>query len=251
MKDYLCAKRDGLTVLAVFLLLIAPMSLFVSHIELLDSVSDSEGMFYGVLTNSAGTQGFLITLAVLLIGSMTIGMTPKQRWEKFVQLGIILVIGFGAKTGLKHVTESPRPYTEVLTHQLLIPKPAHFYQLTSSQQDQLIEQVSEQVSPWRTQHWLGETDYSFPSGHTMFVAICLVCFGGVFMENKRYGLVGILLIWGVGVAYSRLWIGMHRPIDLVGSVLFIGLVYAVMPNLSIWSDRVFEWLKLHKRLSTQ
>lgn len=251
MKEYLHAKRYGLTVLAVFLLLIAPMTLLVSHIELLDSVSDSEGLFYSVLTNSAGSQGFLITLAVLLLCSLTLTLTPKQRWEKLLQLGIILVIGFAAKTGLKHFTESPRPYTEVLTHQLLIPKPSHFYQLTASKQDQLIEQVSTQVSPWRTQHWLGETDYSFPSGHTMFVAICLVCFGGLLVEHKRYGLAGILLLWGVCVAYSRLWLGMHRPIDLVGSVLFIALAYAAMPNISLWSGKLFEWLKLHMRLSPQ
>lgn len=251
MKEYLHAKRYGLAVLAVFLLLIAPMTLLVSHIELLDSVSDSEGLFYSVLTNSAGSQGFLITLAVLLLCSLTLTLTPKQRWEKLLQLGIILVIGFAAKTGLKHFTESPRPYTEVLTHQLLIPKPSHFYQLTTSKQDQLIEQVSTQVSPWRTQHWLGETDYSFPSGHTMFVAICLVCFGGLLVEHKRYGLAGILLLWGVCVAYSRLWLGMHRPIDLVGSVLFIALVYAAMPNISLWSGKLFEWLKLHMRLSPQ
>ncbi|EGU47920.1 phosphatidylglycerophosphatase B [Vibrio ichthyoenteri ATCC 700023] len=240
MKDYLYTKRYGLAVLTAFLLLIAPMTLMVSHIDLLSSVNEGEGFFFSLLTNSAGSPGFLITLAVLCLVSLTLDLTPKQQWQKAVQLGIILVIGFAAKTGLKHVTESPRPYTEVLTHQLLIPKPAHFYQLSPHQQDQLITQVSNQVSPWRTQHWLGETDYSFPSGHTMFVAICLVCFGGLFIEHKRYGLAATLLIWGVAVAYSRLWIGMHRPIDLVGSAIFVALVYTMLPNFSVWLDTLFD-----------
>lgn len=243
MKDYLYTKRYGLALLAVFLLLIAPMTLMVSHIEFLEQVSDSEGMFFSLLTHSAGSHGFLITLAVLLLAGLTLKMTPAQQWAKLWQLAVILVIGFAAKTGLKQLTESPRPYTELLTYQLLIPKPAHFYDLTVSQQDSLIEQVSTQVSPWRTQHWLGETDYSFPSGHTIFVAICLVCFGGMFIEHKRYAWAGLLLVWGLGVAYSRLWIGMHRPIDLIGSTVFVAAVYTLIPNMTLLSQKWIELIK--------
>ncbi|MEF1292134.1 phosphatase PAP2 family protein, partial [Vibrio sp. M260118] len=44
------------------------------------------------------------------------------------------------------------------------------------------------------------------------------------------------------VAYSRLWLGMHRPEDLVGSILFVGLVYLLIPNLDKWTDKLLSEL---------
>ena len=247
MKSVLQAKRNGLLLLVILLLLIAPMTLLVSHIELLSPESDFEGATFTILTNSAGSSGFLVTLAVLAIAAFTLKMTPKQQLSKVIQLGVILLVGFAAKTGLKHLTESPRPYTEVLSHQLLVPNPAHFYQLSAAQQESVINKVSENVSHWRTQHWMGETDYSFPSGHTIFAAICVAFFGGLFLEHKRYAMAATLMVWALGVAYSRLWLGMHRPIDLIGSVLFVALVYALLPSMEGLSEKIGNVLNLNKR----
>lgn len=242
MKEYLSNKQYGLGLLVIFLLVVAPMSLLVSHIDLLSDVSFTTGLFITALTDSAGSKGFLITLAILLAVSWKLVDSPKAFFAKLVQLGVILVIGFAAKTGLKHMTESPRPYTELLSHQLLIPQPDHFYKLNTVQQADVIDQISEQVSNWRTRHWQGEKDYSFPSGHTIFAAICLAFFGGLFVQEKQYGLAALVGIWALGVAYSRLWLGMHRPIDLVGSILFICAVYLLVPKFDKISDRVFTML---------
>ena len=92
-----------------------------------------------------------------------------------------------------------------------------------------IESVSGKISEWRTKHWQGEKDYSFPSGHTLFVAICVAFFGGLFMEKRQYWLVTALLSWAGLVMFSRLWLGMHRPVDLVGSLAFGGLLYVIVP----------------------
>ena len=238
MNDYLHAKRYGLALLAAFFLLITPMMLLVSHIDLLAPVGDVEGLFYSLLTDSAGSSGFLVTLTILLLAALRLKLTSKQRWNQWVQLGVILVIGFAAKTGLKHLTQSPRPYTELLMHQLVIPNPTYFYALNANQQDGLIEKVSAQVSPWRIQHWVGETDYSFPSGHTIFTAICLALFGGLFVEHKRYAMAGGILVWALIVAYSR-------SIDLMGSIVFVAAVYAVLPNMMPWSEKLFDWIKAH------
>ncbi|WP_260260465.1 phosphatase PAP2 family protein [Vibrio intestinalis] len=244
MKAHFNTKRHGLGLLLLLLLVIAPMTLLVSHIELLSHVSDLQGFSMTLLTHSAGSSGFLVTLAVLCSLSLLCRMTPKARVALMAQLGLILVIGFVAKTGLKHLTESPRPYTELLTHQLLIPNPSHFYKLNEAQQVNAIERISNHVSEWRTLHWQGETDYSFPSGHTIFVAICLAFFGGLFVEHKRYALAAVLFVWGVGVAYSRLWLGMHRPADLIGSVLFVSVVYALAPNFYPLVSQLWQRLKL-------
>lgn len=106
MKNFIQNKREGLLLLVAFLLVVAPMSLFVSHIDLLSEVSDLTGLGYTLLTDSAGSKGFLITLSLLVLASWKIVGTNSQLLSKLVQLGIILVIGFAAKTGLKHMTES-------------------------------------------------------------------------------------------------------------------------------------------------
>ncbi|MGY5540494.1 phosphatase PAP2 family protein [Vibrio brasiliensis] len=245
MKNLLKNKRDGLVLLVAFLLVIAPMSLIVSHIDLLSEVNDFTGIVFTVLTDSAGSSGFLFSLSLLVFITWRIIGNHPEFINKMAQLAIILVIGFAAKTGLKHMTESPRPYTELLTHQLLIPKPEHFYKLDSLQKSQVIDEISQQVTEWRTRHWQGEKDYSFPSGHTIFASICLAFFGGIFVSNKRYTLAALLGCWAVAVAYSRLWLGMHRPIDLVGSIVFVAAVYAVVPR--------FDWAVnklLSRRMST-
>lgn len=228
--------------LIAFLFVIAVMSMFVSHIDLLSEVSDFTGQSFTLLTDSAGSKGFLITLSVLVLAMWRIVGTNSQFVSKLAQLGIILVIGFAAKVGLKHMTESPRPYTELLAHQLLIPQPEHFYNLDATQKAEVIGEISQKVSPWRTKHWQGEKDYSFPSGHTIFAAICVAFFGALFWQTKHFGLVAMLGIWAASVAYSRLWLGMHRPEDLVGSIVFVGMVYLLMPNLDLWVNKLLSLL---------
>lgn len=154
-------------------------------------------------------------------------------------LGLLLVIGFASKTGLKLMTESPRPYTELLAAEQLIETPETFYQLDTKQQANVINQISEHVSDWRTRHWQGEKDYSFPSGHTIFVSICLAFFGGLFLQNKCYISALSLWMWGMSVAYSRLWLGMHRPEDLIGSVLFVAIVFTLLPTFQIKKQMPF------------
>ncbi len=230
MKEYLINKRAGLALLVTFILVTAVVSFVVSPINLTGKVSDNAGMFFTLLTDSAGSRGFLLTLSLLLAVMVKLTGVNRQLLAQLLQLGVILVIGFAAKTGLKQMTESPRPYTEVLAHELLIPQPEHFYNLTTEQQTQVLKKVAEKVSPWRIQHWQGETDYSFPSGHTVFVTICLAFFGNILLQRKQYALSAVLLVWALSVAYSRLFLGMHRPVDLIGAASFIALVYMLTPT---------------------
>nr|WP_255199310.1 phosphatase PAP2 family protein [Vibrio sp. JPW-9-11-11] len=228
--------------LAAFLLLVMLMSLLFNHIDLMGEVGDASGLAFTLMTDSAGSQGFVISLALLIAVTWRMVGTRLRLVSLMAQLGLLLVVGFAAKTGLKQMTESPRPYTELLTQQLLIPQPSHFYKLNKQQQAQVIEQISTRVSLWRTHHWQGETDYSFPSGHTIFASICLAIFGSLFIEYKRFGLAAMLVGWALMVAYSRLWSGMHRPADLIGSIVFVGLVYLVVPNCQRLSERLFSTL---------
>ncbi|EGQ8298319.1 phosphatase PAP2 family protein [Vibrio parahaemolyticus] len=232
-------KKYGLMMLALFVLGIIPMSLFGSYHDLTSQVPESLGITFTLLTDSAGSKGFLITLTLLLLSLFRFKPSRIEWMQKLSMLGLLLVIGFASKTGLKLMTESPRPYTELLAAEQLIETPETFYQLDTKQQANVINQISEQVSDWRTRHWQGEKDYSFPSGHTIFVSICLAFFGGLFLQNKYYISALSLWMWGMSVAYSRLWLGMHRPEDLIGSVLFVAIVFTLLPTFQIKKQMPF------------
>lgn len=225
--------------LALFVLGIIPTSLFGSYHDLTSQVPESLGITFTLLTDSAGSKGFLITLTLLLLSLFRFKPSRIEWMQKLSMLGLLLVIGFASKTGLKLMTESPRPYTELLAAEQLIETPETFYQLDTKQQANVINQISEQVSDWRTRHWQGEKDYSFPSGHTIFVSICLAFFGGLFLQNKCYISALSLWMWGMSVAYSRLWLGMHRPEDLIGSVLFVAIVFTLLPTFQIKKQMPF------------
>ncbi|HCE2589948.1 phosphatase PAP2 family protein [Vibrio parahaemolyticus] len=232
-------KKYGLMMLALFVLGIIPMLLFGSYHDLTSQVPESLGITFTLLTDSAGSKGFLITLTLLLLSLFRFKPSRIEWMQKLSMLGLLLVIGFASKTGLKLMTESPRPYTELLAAEQLIETPETFYQLDTKQQANVINQISEQVSDWRTRHWQGEKDYSFPSGHTIFVSICLAFFGGLFLQNKCYISALSLWMWGMSVAYSRLWLGMHRPEDLIGSVLFVAIVFTLLPTFQIKKQMPF------------
>ncbi|CAH7146891.1 phosphatase PAP2 family protein [Vibrio chagasii] len=222
-------KSKGLLLLVLSLYSLVPFLIFGSHFDLGSAVLPFYGAVMTFVTYSAGNQGFLITLAILSLLVLTLKFSKAKLVSLCLQLGILLVLSFAAKTFLKSSTESPRPYTEYLVTQEVVDMPELFYELPLEEKNVAIESVEDKVSEWRTRHWLGETDYSFPSGHMIFVGVCLAFFGGLFLEAKRFYLVGGMLAWAGGVAYSRVWLGMHRPEDLAASIAFAGLIYLLVP----------------------
>lgn len=223
-------KKHGLVMMLLFTLTLAVTPPLSQVIDLNASVGHVSGILVTVVTDSAGHRGFLLTLAGLTLLSLNLNMSRRDLVIRFTQLAVILVIGFLSKSGLKQLTESPRPYTEHIAQQQVIPSAEQFYQLDVAEQAQVIGHVSDQVSNWRTRHWQGEKDYSFPSGHTIFAAICVAFFAGLFFQQRRFYLACMVVIWAASVAYTRIWIGMHRPEDLFASAAYVTLLYMVIPT---------------------
>ncbi len=84
-------------------------------------------------------------------------------------------------------------------------------------------------------------DYSFPSGHTLASTISAVI---LMQEDKKLGIPAVIL--AVLIAFSRMYLFVHFPTDILGGLL-LGLVigFSVTP---VW-NRISEYLQQKKASS--
>ena len=82
-------------------------------------------------------------------------------------------------------------------------------------------------------------DYSFPSGHTLssFIAATII-----MHHDKRMGIAAYVL--ASMIAFSRLYLYVHFPSDVLAGVL-IGIIIGTVSNVS--SDKIFS--SVEKRTS--
>jgi undecaprenyl-diphosphatase len=68
--------------------------------------------------------------------------------------------------------------------------------------------------------------YGYFSAHAANSMALAVFFGLLFKSKLNY-LFPILLIWAISVSYSRIYLGVHFPLDVVTGML-IGLIYGTL-----------------------
>ena len=73
------------------------------------------------------------------------------------------------------------------------------------------------------------TDYSFPSGHTFASFAAAV---GIFCHSKRLGVFALLLATGIG--FSRLYLFVHYPSDVLAGVMLGTLAGIIACKMSFY-----------------
>ena len=113
----------------------------------------------------------------------------KSTRKTAIKMGIALALGLAIGNGLlKNIVQRVRPYDVNTSVNLLI----------------------ERLSDW-----------SFPSGHTLAsfeaAGVLMIC------ERKRFGIIA--LVYAILIAFSRLYLYVHYPTDVLASVV-LGLLFA-------------------------
>ncbi|PKF49829.1 phosphatase PAP2 family protein [Enterovibrio nigricans] len=180
MNNYI---KCGLFCSAALFIFAIISSAFFSGIELTGSVSETLGKMFTYASWSAGKQGFLITTALFCLIPFFFKWPRKKTLSVLLCFGVVLGASFVTKTVVKHVTQEPRPYTQTLASLGKVPSSAAFYDSTPESRAEILSSASHDISPWRMVHWKGETNYSFPSGHTIFAAASAIFWGALLMAE--------------------------------------------------------------------
>jgi phosphatidylglycerophosphatase B len=218
------AKRTGL---GAIVLMIIPILAWVSGWQW---HPDNEGGWWRVLywiTQTVTSPWGGITSVVLFFWFL---WCLRFRWKSALMLAAILaaalLAGQGIKIAVKHWVREPRPYVMWLEDNHDIPNKT-FYSLPGQARAMLLKtelQNEHKLPRWLRKHWLHETGFAFPSGHTIFSSSWALFAIGLLWPRRRYLSVALITAWSAVVMASRMVLGMHWPRDLVAGIILSWLV---------------------------
>jgi membrane-associated phospholipid phosphatase len=168
-----------------FLLFVLSLRSFAQTLDI-DMLSDINATSAPILdksfkaiTNTATPIAIALPVGMLITGLIT---KDKKAAANSLQLGASFIVGAGISAGLKYIINRPRPYVTYSS----------------------IEQKTPASGP------------SFPSGQTTLAFAEATSFSLCY--PKWYVIVPSYL-WAGSVAYSRMYLGVHYPSDILGGMI--------------------------------
>ncbi|GAB3811805.1 hypothetical protein GCM10028895_02260 [Pontibacter rugosus] len=220
--------------------------------------ADADTLFWYSVSESGGVYG---TTALALILCATAAYQQASMWHKVKAFSVgfgFLILTLGGVAALneyviKPITQVPRP-----SHTFLLARegdksllPEFYIKTVPERQVYLQQHISQnatkyaEVAPEVLAHWVQESGYSFPSGHSQnafMLGTMLALWLGLQLPGRRLWLLSIPLVWAVLVCLSRVALGVHSEWDVsLGAAL--GLLLAYLLSLTGVLHRIFKITK--------
>lgn len=221
---------------ATTILLIIPTFALLTNWQWYPDTQQNKSLYWLYLVTESGTLPMVFGTCVVLTIIPLVYLKPSVRNSLLLVLLMAANIGIGQiiKSGLKNTFQESRPYVSWLQQTNDIT--AHdFYDLPREQRTQFIlkqDFSAYNISSWQQLHWSKETGYSFPSGHSIFVAQWLLFYVLLLWPRGFYTPVIVIGIWAMLIQASRLALGMHWPVDIIISSLLANFI--VYPIYLFW-----------------
>jgi len=202
------------------------------------------------ISNTGGTHGVPI---ITLLFCFIIGFQFKGWRKKTTSISISLILfslilgGFAQLNEhfIKEQLKIPRPNILFLESNYEFNQTAFYHYNNKSERRHYLESFlseesnhpisynNNQISTAVLDHWLYETGYSFPSGHSFNAFLMATLMGYillfVYTDFRRKLLFLLPFVWAISIAYSRTVLGVHSAIDIsIGALMgsCIGLTIA-------------------------
>jgi phosphatidylglycerophosphatase B len=236
------AERDDSRLLLRFALVLA-----LAYVGVLSSIVLPEialdGWFADLAVRISDTASWrqlpVLAIVMMIVVVSRPGIESRRRALEACGIAAILLLILAGNAELnesviKPVFAVPRPNLVALAdHGVLGIGVDEFYALGDKQvrrdflAPRLDELVEPPLSPTVREHWLIETGFSFPSGHStaaMTFATLMLAIGLRWTQGWRQWLTTLLPIWAVTVVYTRPLLRVHTYLDVsVGAAVGIGL----------------------------
>ncbi len=184
------------------------------------SQSGTLGLFYLLTETVSNPFGILTALLLTALLLWLLKPGKAQMWKCALLIIAPIALGQLSVSVLKRCVQEPRPYVMWLNHNQ--PEAVqHFYAQDPADRGLTVLNSLKNtptIPVWQQDHWAKESTWSFPSGHTIFAAAWALLGMGILWPRKRYIAAIVLVAWAAGVLISRLLLGMHWPVDLLGSI---------------------------------
>lgn len=177
----------------------------------MDQIEEFNRSWFLSINGVESTPVWLVNLAIA-IGDHLIYLIPllllwmwlwgnTARRNLAVKACFVAILGVGANQAIALVWQHPRPFVMGLGHA-----------------------------------WLAHTgDSSFPSDHaTVFAGV-----GLSLLLAGAWGLAGMVLLTGLLVAWARVFLGVHFPLDMLGAAVVAAVAYAIVtPPWNAWGKPI-------------
>ncbi|MWN05613.1 phosphatase PAP2 family protein [Gilliamella sp. Pas-s95] len=218
--------KKTIAILAIFL--VVPLVIIAINWHWQPASLNDTSKYLFVVTETASFPWAIITSTILFLVFCL--LSPSKTKKKIILLWLLLVSailsGQTIKSFLKSQTAESRPYVLWMAKEFNISN-QQFYSKSESERKELIEQLfknSSTIPSWLSNHWQNETGFAFPSGHTLFAVTWAFLALTLLKFKQHYVIVSITIIWSILIEISRLFLGMHSPIDLITSILIAWII---------------------------